>query len=161
MRQGGERDRKQHHFAPGPYSNLEFTGSSAAWTLRTSLEYCSLGAAPPPLWIRHSVGTTCITKFPGKGEMLEATLSVPHSAPCWLGRVTAAYMVCDPSTVIVHHGVPDRRRSSADPIPPLKYSKFGRYTREVSDKVCPHWSVGKLVEVSSEDNTRVGNMGEV
>ena len=38
---------------------LKVQRSSAAWTLRTSLEYCSSDVAPPPLWTRHSVGTTC------------------------------------------------------------------------------------------------------
>ena len=79
--------------------------------------------------------------------MLEATLSVPHSAPCWLGRVTGQrtwYVTRALSLSTM--GCLRKRRSS---------------TREVSDKVRPHWSVGKLVEVSSKDNTRVGNMGEV
>ena len=73
-----------------------------------------------------------------------------------------AYMVCDPSTVIVHHGVSEQEaiKRGSDTTAQIG-SKFGRHTREVSDKVSPHWRVGKLVEVSSEDNTRVGNMGEV
>ena len=52
-------------------------------------------------------------------------------------------MVCDPSTVIVNHGVPEQEaiKRGSDATAQMG-SKFGRCTREVSDKVCPHRSVG-------------------
>ena len=60
------------------------------------------------------------------------------------------------------HGVSEQEAIKRGPDTTAQIgSKFGRHTREMSTKVRPHLSVGKLIEISSKDNTRVGNMGEV
>ena len=143
-------------------ATLNSQRSPAAWTLRTSLEYCSSGAAPPPLWIRHSVGTTCTTVSPGGRDARGDLKCTPQRAMLARTSNRPAYMVCDPSTVIVHHGVSEQEAIKRRPDTTAQIgSKFGRHTREMSNKVRPHLSVGKLIEISSKDNTRVGNMGEV
>ena len=103
---------------------------SPAWTLRTSLEYCSWCSTSPSMdktlcgYNLHN----CVSR--GGRDARGDLKCTPQRAMLARTSNRPAYMVCDPSTVIVHHGVSEQEAIKRRPDTTAQIgSKFGRHTR--------------------------------